>query len=69
MQYKFLKPGDVRQKGDEVRHKFGYANSLYVGEPNFLNEDRTGLFRPCTLLGHLVLPGDLVATEIRRALP
>lgn len=60
--YKQLTVGDIRQPGDEIRHRVG-VNDFYTCEA-----DRKGLWRPCSLIGHPILPADLIATELRRPL-
>jgi len=61
MNYKPLIVGDVRQRGDEVRHKVGYQN-----DNSFDEVDRLGEWRPARLLSHPILPADLVVCEFRR---
>ena len=55
-----LKVGDIRQLGDEVRHRTG-VKDFYASEP-----DRQGKWRPASLIGHPILSADLIATELRR---
>lgn len=64
MKYQILKPGDVRQKGDEVRC-LQPANETYSRKKQ-PQEDRYALWRPASLLGHPILASDLVHLELRR---
>lgn len=57
-QYRSLKPGDVRQKGDECRR--------YVEGGDHLDEYRNAHWLPVRLLGHAILPVDFKACEFRR---
>lgn len=58
-----LKVGDIRQLGDEVRHKTGGFDPWF---DNVHKNDRKGLWRPVSLVGHPILSADLIATELRR---
>jgi hypothetical protein len=57
-----LKVGDIRQLGDEVRHRTG-VKDFYASDA-----DRHGKWRPVSLIGHPILSADLIATELRRPL-
>lgn len=57
-----LKVGDIRQLGDEVRHRCGWK------EAPASNADFKGQWRLVSLIGHPILPADLIATELRRPL-
>lgn len=61
IQYQRLNPGDIRQIGDEVRHKYGAFPGACV-DPR----DAHGEFRPVTLLGQPILESDLIVGEFRR---
>ena len=56
-----LKVGDIRQLGDEVRHRTGTDYPFYPC-------DKKGAWRPASLIGHPILPADLIVTELRRPL-
>jgi len=61
MNYRILNAGEVRQPGDQVRHKFCHKDSC-----NIIEADRLGEWRPATLLSHPILSADLVVCEFRR---
>lgn len=54
MNYIELKAGDIRQAGDETQHAHP--------EPDWGNPT----WHPVKLLGHVILPSDLVASNFRR---
>lgn len=58
MQYKILKAGDVRQEGDEVK--------VTAKEPFTSYNEQFRDFVPINLVGHPILPVDLVNCEYRR---
>ena len=60
-----LKVGDIRQLGDEVRHRTGGSDSWF---DKVHKNDLKGQWRPASLIGHPILPADLIATELRRSL-
>ena len=60
-----LSVGDIRQLGDEVRHRTGGTESWF---DKVHKNDFKGLWRPASLLGHPILPADLIVTELRRPL-
>lgn len=56
-QYKQLNAGDIRQKGDEVRHITGCTNK---------GAQESTKFRSINLIGHPIEQSDLIVAEFRR---
>jgi len=57
---KTLKAGDIRQEGDETKTKEGY--NKMNGYEEYANKS----WQPVRLLGHAILPSDLMVAEFRR---
>jgi hypothetical protein len=62
MTHKPLKAGDIRQKGDEVQHKFGCPNATFNDEKYEKKEQ----WLPVRLLGHKIMESDLIVSTFRR---
>lgn len=58
---KTLKENDIRQLGDEVRHR-GPTDRSCLDHPN----DSQGLWRPVFFIGHPILASDLIHLDFRR---
>jgi hypothetical protein len=58
-----LKAGDVRQEGDEYRKDRGFHVDCTNAKPMEHNWDP---WQPVRLLGHTILPSDLIVTQFRR---
>jgi hypothetical protein len=65
MIYKHLKPGDIRQVGDEQRQSDlgDYHPCHRVGTPR---PNRPGEWRSVPLIGHAILASDLMHLNFRR---
>lgn len=63
MTYIELKQGDVRQIGDEVKHK---VNGTSIGGDSAIHEQKLIGWQPVRLVGHPILAVDLIAATYRR---
>jgi hypothetical protein len=76
-----LKAGDLRQKGDEVRHidlngdgfdcpgyyfSCGHSMSFAEEHPRKVRKPTPGPWKPVSLIGHKILQSDLMVFEFRR---
>ena len=59
MKYQTLKAGDVRQRGDEVIHKYG-------GSKHGCGTETPADWQPVTLINHTILESDLIVSAFRR---
>lgn len=57
-----LKPGDIRQPGDEVVHKGKRPSGLH----SYTGEEADYDWHRCQLIGHPILQSDVIVAEFRR---
>lgn len=62
MTYLELKPGDIRQKGDEVTSKHACKHSINWAHPY----DFFPRWRPTFLIGYVILEADMLVSKYRR---
>lgn len=58
--YKPLRPGDIRCRGDEVRHT-GRTHENRSDARTYPDN-----WQPVSLIGHAILPADVIVAEFRR---
>lgn len=64
-QYLQLEAGDVRQEGDETRLAYFRGKNTY--DSNYIIF-YTEPWKPVSLVGHSILPADLIVSQFRRLL-
>jgi hypothetical protein len=58
-----LKVGEVRREGDETRVAYTRYRGMYGNDDPYLFERP---WEPVSLIGHPILPADIVVSEFRR---